>query len=630
MSAPAEPSGKTPADKFVIPAGWTLYHDEHGPTLVGPEQDLRIRFIEGAMGSTLQQTALDAWRRIKPDFSARVVQEAAVPGERWDEICQIMYSVPASESRFEIAIVRRMGQHAYINLITGTNAAAGRRGAQMTEIVRSWKPEGFKETVLSAQAGGHWNEQHSRQLREFIVSAMAAFGVPGVSFAIAQHGQVVYADGLGVRSLDNPEPVTAHTRFMIGSATKPLTTLMMAKLVDQKKLNWSTPVVDLLKDFALADEQITQRLELRHTASASTGMPRQDMEFIFKYSGITPEARLAQMKRMRPTTGFGETFQYSNLLVAAGGYAAARAYMPTGSLRDAFEKAMAELVFASLEMRNTFFRQEEAMEGEWAAPHATDFEGKTRAISLQFEKAVYSVGPAGAAWSTAPDLARYVLLELGRGRLPGSAPLISEEALLERRKKGIKIDEKNSYGLGLIISDDCGLQVIHHGGNTLGFTTDMYFLPESDLGVVILSNLYAANGLLLAVRQKIFEMLFGAEAKVEKMIQAAVTAKQDWLARLHERVKSDPTSIAWIRELLGSYQNEELGNLKVVRKGETYWMELEEWESLLASEIQPGGDHLVRLVSPPWSGTLKMLVTPTGDLSLDAGQAKYVFRRQTP
>jgi len=122
-----------------------------------------------------------------------------------------------------------------------------------------------------------------------------------------------------VRSLDRPEPVTLQTRFMIGSVTKALTTFLMARLMDQKRLSWSTPIVDLLKGFALADPEITQRLQMRHTASASTGMPRQDYEFIFRYSGITPEEPMAQMKAMRPTTGFGETFQYSNLLVAAGG-----------------------------------------------------------------------------------------------------------------------------------------------------------------------------------------------------------------------------------------------------------------------------------------------------------------------
>ena len=148
---------------------------------------------------------------------------------------------------------------------------------------------------LSGQAKS-WSPEHGRQLREFALSAMNSLNVPGMSIAIVQDGCIVYAEGLGVRNLNRPEPVTPRTRFMIGSVTKALTSFLMTRLVDQKRLSWSTPVVDLLKGFTLADPEITQRLQMRHTVSASTGMPRQDYEFLFRYSGITPEAGMAEMR----------------------------------------------------------------------------------------------------------------------------------------------------------------------------------------------------------------------------------------------------------------------------------------------------------------------------------------------
>jgi CubicO group peptidase (beta-lactamase class C family) len=111
---------------------------------------------------------------------------------------------------------------------------------------------------------------------------------------------------------------------MIGSSTKPLTTLMMAKLIDQGKVAWQTRVCDLLSGFALADVELTARLELLHTASASTGMPRQDLEFIFRHSGITAEQRMEQMRSMTPTTGFGETFRYPMRSILTAGRAGFR------------------------------------------------------------------------------------------------------------------------------------------------------------------------------------------------------------------------------------------------------------------------------------------------------------------
>src|ERR1041385_5147215 len=178
-------------------------------------------------------------------------------------------------------------------------------------------------------------------------------------------------------------------------------------------------------------------------------------------------------------------------------------------------------------MKDTVLHPKDACAGQAAMPHATKIDGGTSRIPLDLETAVYSVAPAGGAWSTALDMAKYVQMELAKGKLPDGKQFISEEALLERRNKGIKIDQNSSYGLGLFIGEDTGLRFIGHGGNTLGFSTDMFLLPEKDLGAVILTNIYAGNMFLLAVRQKIFEILFGAEAKSEKTVAAAMKLRDE-------------------------------------------------------------------------------------------------------
>jgi len=627
MENPSTASPETENYRFSPPQGWTFDNDAPVPTMAGPEGDLHVSFVELEAARTVQETALAAWRKLHPTFAANVLQEyPAASIEGWDKVWQVVFATPASESRFQVAIIRTLGSRAYVNLISGTNDAVSRRNAQLAEAIGSWKPEGLKEISLSAKAQC-WNTEHSRQLKDFALSAMNSLNVPGAAIAIVQDGHMVYAEGLGVRSLDRPDPVTLQTRFMIGSVTKALTTFLMARLVDQKRLSWSTPVVDLLKGFALADPEITQRLQMRHTASASTGMPRQDYEFIFRYSGVTPEERMAQMKAMRPTTGFGETFQYSNLLVAAGGYAAGRACIPEGPLEEAFDRVMSDLVFRPLRMNDTFLQQEDALRGEAAAPHAMGFDGRVHNIPISMELSVYSVAPAGGIWSTAPDLARYVLLELANGRLPGGELLISEEALLERRRPGIKIDDKNSYGLGLIISNESGLRIIHHGGNTLGFSADMYFLPDSGFGAVVLTNAYAAIEFLAGIRQKIRELVFRAELRAEKIVETAKMAKGDFLTRLHTRVRADAESTAWIGAILGTYRSTELGGARISKTDHGYRIDFDEWSSNLAAEIQMGGDRLLRLTSPPWAGAMKMLVRD-GELVLDAAQMKYVFKKE--
>ena len=179
----------------------------------------------------------------------------------------------------------------------------------------------------------------------------------------------------------------------------------------------------------------------------------------------------------------------------------------------------------------------------------------------------------------------------------------------------------------MIVSDDAGLRVIHHGGNTFGFSSDMYFLPEKDLGVVVLTNVYVANTFLAALRSRVFELMFGAEPKSEKTIAAGVKMRQDGVELMRKKVTANPD---W-SDLVGSYRCEELGSAEISKRdqGGFSWMQFEEWGGPVGGEVEPGGDRLLRLLSPPWRGTLKLLVD--GDkLTLDGGQRKYVFQKTAP
>lgn len=618
-----------------LPAGWSR---GTGPgdvaTIVSPEGDLCVAFVVVPLEGTPEGMAATAWRAFDRSFDLPVLQKFPMPGfGGWDAIFQIVYNVPEGQSRVAVAAMRTLGKSVYCGLLSGAKGTFSRRQAQVMEVLQNWKPAGLAEPSLARTQRRKWEERQSAEMGEFVRRSMAELHIPGAAIAVVQGGRVVLAEGFGVRKIGSSDTVRSDTRFMIGSSTKPLTTLMMARLVALGKLEWSTPITKLLPDFALADPDMTRRLEIRHTASASTGMPRRDLDFVFKFKGITPEQRLEEMKQMKPTTGFGETFQYSNYLVAAGGYAAARSYRQQSPLQEAYERAMRELLFEPLGMRRTGF--EEGDDGSAASPHATAFEGNTVSIDPAIEGCLRAVAPAGAAWSTAVDMAQYLLLELSRGRLTSGEQLLAEKVLLERRKRGIKITDKVSYGLGLFLSDEEGLNVMHHGGNTLGFSADMYFLPQEDVGVVLLTNLRVANLFLMAARRKVFELLFDAPPKAEKMIAATSPAEKEAAAARLARVKVDADSVKWLEGILGEYRSNELGALGVQRKNGQYWADFESWSSALGVEEQPDGSRVVVLTSAPWNGGAiagggaRFQVTEDGRaLVLDGGQNLYRFERR--
>jgi CubicO group peptidase (beta-lactamase class C family) len=614
------------ANDVELPPGWSI--DESAPvaTLIGPEGDLRVTFLATPLDGAPADVATSAWRSLDPSFELPLISDvemAAAGG--WDGSHQFVFATPAAESSVAVTLLRTLGKRAYLAMVTGSKAGLNRRMAQLGELLEAWRPEGLVDVDLNARDALAWGAEQTAALSTFIDSAMRELHVPGMSIAIVQDGRIVCAAGFGVTSLADGRPVDADTRYMIGSTTKSLTTLMMARLVEDGSFAWTTPLTSVLPGFALADPDVTAKLEMRHTVAACTGMPRRDLDLLFHFKNVTAEDRMAEMRAMTPTTDFGETFQYSNYLVAAGGYAAAHAYAPDAPLEAAYERAMRELVFEPLGMEATTLPPRAPSESHAAAPHALDLAGECVVVDVAIEGFADAVAPAGAAWSSVNDMARYVMLELSGGTLSGDRRLVSRKALDSRREQQIKIDGKSGYGLGLFLTRKFGIELIGHGGNTMGFTSDLFFLPGKNLGVATLCNQRAANLFLAAVRQRIFELVFDAPQTAEQMVGANVRSTEKAVESAKARIATDAESVSWLERFLGSYTSPELGSARIHCENGQYRAEFDSWGSALGVEMQADGERLIVLTSAPMAGVRLQPTADGNELLIDAAQVKYAF-----
>src|SRR5215216_4688031 len=255
----------------------------------------------------------------------------------------------------------------------------------------------------------------------YITDMLAMTNVPGAAVAVVQNGEVVYQQGFGVRELGGSDPVTPETLMMIGSITKPMTATMAATVVDDGDVTWDTPIVDLLPSFAVADPELTRRLSLRNAFCACTGLPQRDPEFLFTSATLTPERLITSVRDFPLTAPLGEQFQYSNQLFGIGGYAAAVASAPAETdLFAAYVTAMQQRLLDPLGMRRSSFALDEVLAtGDYGRPHGLDLTGAYHPVSLEDdERHVLSVAPAGALWSSAAEMARYLQMELAGGLAP--------------------------------------------------------------------------------------------------------------------------------------------------------------------------------------------------------------------
>lgn len=612
---------------FTASSGWQLLASDGAVTLTAPEGDLTVTYLEVEAASG--RAAIDAaWKKLRPGFALAVAQADDAPGrDGWDAMAQLTYIAPASEQRAVIAAALGKGTLWRVYLLDGKVAALSRRGAQAGAMIESLKAPGVVQESWAGKSANKLDAARLATIDAFVEASLATAGLPGAALAIVQDGKVIHERGYGVRELGKPAKVGPHTLFLTGSTGKSLVTLMMARAVDAKKFAWDTPVTKLLPGFALASAEVTSALTVRHTVCACTGMPRQDLEMFFNYAGVTPEQRIAQMKTMAPTTAFGETFQYSNFLVMAGGYAAAHALYPKLGLGQGFDKAMQEQVWKPLGMKDTTYDFKRAGKADHATPHARDLAGTVTAFPITAETWVSSVRPAGGQWSSVHDYARVLLLELGGGVLDGKR-VVSEANLLERRKPQVKITDTQSYAMGLVVGSIAGVPIVTHNGGTTGFSTDYLWLPEHGVGVVVVTNTGGAGAFLNAVTRKVFEELFDATPRAAGDLAEAVARRVRGSAEAVAQL-APAVDAAWLAPWLGAYTSPTLGAISLRQDGDHAVLDAGAW--VMALGQQTGGDGVRRLEATgvPFAGFEVFPEERDGRrvLVMRDEQLEYVFER---
>jgi CubicO group peptidase (beta-lactamase class C family) len=165
-------------------------------------------------------------------------------------------------------------------------------------------------TVILVMSTQDYSEQlnpplDTAAINAYIQEAMTDYGVPGMSLAIVDDGELVYAQGYGVRDLRTGEPVTPETQFNIGSITKSFTALAAEQLADQGRLDLDQPIVEYIPDLHF-DDPLGETLTLRDLLGNTAGFAPDDTGW---YSGQQDTlADVVAAAQHQPFTGTpGET-----------------------------------------------------------------------------------------------------------------------------------------------------------------------------------------------------------------------------------------------------------------------------------------------------------------------------------
>jgi CubicO group peptidase (beta-lactamase class C family) len=242
--------------------------------------------------------------------------------------------------------------------------------------------------------------------------------------------------------------------------------------------------------------------------------------------------------------------------------------------------------------------------------------------------AIIPVRPAGAAWSSVRDMLKYVSMELAEGKLADGTTYIEKQTLLERRAPQVSIGKDSTYGMGLVVDTTYGVPLVHHGGDMIGFHSDMIWLPQQNVGAIILTN--GDPGWLIRSRfsRKLLEVLF--DGRPEADAQLSAEAKEFFASLAADRkLLTISANAEESAKLAGHYVNAALGEITVSHSDGATIFDFGEWKSEVASRKNPDGTISFLTTVPGMLGAEFVVGSgPKRTLTIRDAQHEYVFEER--
>ncbi len=325
----------------------------------------------------------------------------------------------------------------------------------------------------------------------------------GFAVAVVKDGKVIYAKGFGSRDLKSNRPVTTKTLFAIGSATKSFTVTVLGTLADQGKLDWDKPVRDYLPDFQLMDLVATERMTPRDLVTHRSGLPGHDRMWLS--SGLLRQEIYERLRYLEPNKDFRTTYQYQNLMFMTAGY------LDEHIAGMSWEDHVRKVILQPLGMSDTNFSVGAIEKSPDHSQPYTVLKDEIREIPF---RDIDAIGPAGSINSNVEDMAKYVTMHMQHGKgilsLKNSMEMQSAQMAIPTSRGERTELTVESYGMGFMVGSYRGHYLVHHGGNIDGFSALVTFMPQDNVGMVILTNQNHSQVPTL-ISHNIYDRLFGLE-----------------------------------------------------------------------------------------------------------------------
>lgn len=422
-------------------------------------------------------------------------------------------------------------------------------------------------------------------------------GAPGISVAVAHHGQVIHEAHFGHRDLRTEDVPDVNTHYGIASLSKAFTAAAIGILVDEGKLQYDTPLDQILTDFDHTDPVVTQQLTIRELLTHTTGLAAANHWWYGASAQLLlrKEDLIPAFNRLEHVWPVRTHYVYSNW-----GYAVAGAVIEvlSGMSYGDFLKAR---LFEPLDMHESSVNFALVPETQMAKPYTVLDDGEFYPLPSPPSNDGTIMAAAQGIISTAADMLKFSTALLAAQKVELDDSNKSSHSVLKNVASQLTFHVpttpvsllERSYGYGfhriqlpnpfanlgcngmfvrkmpILASDANGTLAITHPGSLAGYTSALTLLPELDMSLVVFTNSIGFGDPADWINQLLVETLVAGHssndyvAMAEEAKQSHIQMFKD-MALDFEKSRKSATPLRPMENYVGTYVNQNKMPFKVV------------------------------------------------------------------
>jgi CubicO group peptidase (beta-lactamase class C family) len=406
-------------------------------------------------------------------------------------------------------------------------------------------------------------------LDAYVQKALVGWKIPGVAVCVIKNGKIDVLKGYGVSEWGTNNKVDENTLFGIGSNTKAFTATALALLDAEKKLSLDDKVQKWLPDFKLYDPWVTKEATVRDLLCHRLGFETFQGDFMYFDSDLSKEEVRQKFAMVKPLYGFRSRWGYTNAAFMTAGEIIPKV---TGKSWNDF---LRERIFSPLGMNRTITTLAEMSAASNISTAHTVVGGIVKKIPYG---RLENMAPAGAIYSSAMDLSKWLMMLLNGGKL-NDKEIIPARAIAQTRTPQSILGNGGHpynkahfalYGLGWFLEEYSGRKIVSHTGGVNGFVTSVCLVPEEGLGILVLTNT-DANNFYEALRYEIMDAYLGLPYRAYSNVglqqqQARDKEEEEWLQKKKDTVAMKLKTDVQLAAITGTYTHPVYGTMNIALK----------------------------------------------------------------